>query len=182
MSTLQIALYAIIALALAISVVTDLRTRTIKNVVTLPTVLLALMLRTAFEGWGTFGGDGLASGLLGMAVGGLFFYLFARLGGMGMGDVKLVAAVGAAVGFPVILACLMCIGLAGGVQALVVLLWQGKLLKTFSGMGRWVLQKARVARREEDTLQRVKIPYGVAIAFGTVWGVWWYLSHPPIPS
>jgi prepilin peptidase CpaA len=103
---------------------------------------------------------------------------------MGMGDVKLVAAVGAGVGFPAIVACLVCIGLAGGVEALVVLIWQGKLLRTFGGMGRWVLQKARVAKGEEDALQRVKIPYGVAIALGTVWGLYeyWRLSQPPIPS
>ena len=184
MSTVQIAIYAILGLALAISVITDLRTRTIKNFVTFPTLLLSLALRGGFEGWGSFAGEGLASGLLGMLIGGLFFFIFARAGGMGMGDVKLVAAVGAGVGFPAIVACLVCIGLAGGVEALVVLIWQGKLLRTFGGMGRWVLQKARVAKGEEDALQRVKIPYGVAIALGTVWGLYeyWRLSQPPIPS
>jgi len=90
--------------------------------------------------------------------------------------VKLSAAVGAGVGYPAILACLMFIGIAGGLEALVVLLWQGKALKTFGGMGRSALQRLKVVKPDPAPRERSYIPYGVAIAVGTVWGMWWVVT------
>lgn len=181
MNLIQIAIFAILGLALSVSVVTDLKARRILNLVTLPTLLLCLGLRAAQGGWGELGGTGLASGLLGLAVGGTFFLVLAVLGGMGGGDVKLMAAVGAGVGFPTVLACLVYIALVGGIQAILWLIWQGKLLRTLGGMGRVALRKLRLARAEGQGLQGGKIPYGVAIALGTVWGVWWSLA-PAVQS
>jgi prepilin peptidase CpaA len=177
MNLIQIAIYAVVGLALAVSVVTDLRTRKIRNFVTLPTLAVCLALRAIGGGWGEWTGLGLASGLLGMGIGGLFFLVLAVMGGMGGGDVKLVAAVGAGVGFPIVLACLVFIAVAGGVQAVLWLVWQGKLLRTLGGMARVALSKVRLASRDGRGLEGGKIPYGLAIAVGTVWGVWWSLGQ-----
>ena len=185
MTRVQIAAYAvygILGLALAISVVTDLRTRKILNKITLPTILLCLAARTVGGAWGTPTGPGLCSGLIGLAIGFGFFFVLNLMGGMGMGDVKLTAAVGAGVGFPGILACLVFIGLVGGGEAVAVLVWQGRLLGTLGGMLRGALQKAKIVKPDTSVREKTKIPYGVAIALGTAWGVWWAASQTALPS
>jgi prepilin peptidase CpaA len=177
MSSLQIAIDAVLALALAISVVTDLRTRKIKDVVTFPTALLCLGLRAADGGWGPTSGHGVASGLLGLAIGLILFLLPSVYNSnlMGMGDAKLMAAVGAGVGFPLILPCLIFIALSGGILAVVVLLWNGLLWRTLSSMGVKLAQKVKLAAANGAGSPGVKVPYGVAIAAGTIWGVVWSL-------
>jgi len=180
---IQVAIWVVLAVALAISVVTDLRTRKILNIVTFPTIALCLALRLAAglrggDFWGpAVGGVGLASGLVGMAVSGILFFVMAAMGGMGMGDVKLAAAVGAGVGFPAVLPCLVFTGVAGGIEALVVLAWRRKLLEALGSMARSALQKVRRVNDDPSPRERTKIPYGVAIAAGTVWGVLWMASQ-----
>ncbi|MBI5544932.1 MAG: prepilin peptidase [Deltaproteobacteria bacterium] len=169
-------------MALTVSVVSDLRTRRIYNWVTLPTMGLCLLLRfagglRAEAWWGGPTGLGLASGLLGLVILGGIFWIMNLTGGIGEGDVKLAAAVGAGAGYPMVLPCLFFIAVVGGMEALIVLAWQGKLLKTLGGMARSALQKARVIKPDTIPPERTKIPYGVAIAVGTVWGVWWTLSQ-----
>jgi prepilin peptidase CpaA len=195
MNRVHIAIYILLGAALAISVVTDLRRREIKDIVTYPSFVLALLLRLAggaaqrqAEGlwaalagaWGSAAGPGVASGLLGAAAGSALFlamYLGTRGQAFGLGDVKLMAVVGAGVGFPMVLACLVFVVIVGGFEAVLVLLWQGKFLRTLGGMARWAASKAGLARGGEGALQGGGVPYGVAIALGTAWGVWWYLSQ-----
>ena len=141
----------VLAVSLSVSVVTDLRSRRIPNLVTLPAFAAALLLRLALGGW-----DAAADGLLGALIAFVPFCALAWAGGMGMGDVKLVAAVGACVGAERILWALFCIALVGGVQGIAAMVWAG-------ASGR--LQRGRVT-----------VPYGVAIAIGTacamVWSPW----------
>ncbi len=61
---------------------------------------------------------------LGVLVGGGLFFLIAVIGrgAMGMGDVKLAAALGALVGFPYVIPALMAGILLGGIAALILLL------------------------------------------------------------
>ena len=173
---LIIVLYSIVALALIISVVTDFRSRKIKNVVTFPTIAVALLLRMIFGGWGSIGGTGLLSGLVGMAAGGAIFWFIARKGGMGLGDVKLMAAVGAGVGVPSIIYCFVGTGIVGGLHAIILLLWRGEFLYALKGMGRKMVRKAR-SGPESIGYQSPKIPYGLAIALGSAWGIWWQINQ-----
>lgn len=138
----------VLAVSLSVSVVTDLRSRRIPNLVTLPAFAAALLLRLALGGW-----DAAADGLLGALIAFAPFFALAWAGGMGMGDVKLVAAVGACVGAERILWALFCIALVGGLQGLAALLWSGTSGRTKRG--------------------RVTVPYGVAIALGTAWAMAW---------
>ena len=176
---IQIAIWVVLGVALAISTVTDLRTRKILNIVTIPTAALCLALRFAggLKAGAVMGplwdGGGLSSGLLGMAIAGIVFVIMAVTGGMAPGDVKLMLGVGAGVGFPSIFACLLFVSIAGGLEAVVFLIWQGKLLKTFGGMARAGLEKLKLAKPGAP-LEKSKIPYGVAIAIGTIWGILWY--------
>jgi len=182
---IQIAIWVVLGVALAISVVTDLRERKILDIVTFPAMALCLLLRFAggLKAGDVMGpmwnGGALSGGLLGLATGGGIFYFMVVTGGMAMGDVKLAAAVGAGVGIPDFFACLMCITIAGGIEAIVVLIWKGKLIKTFAGMARFGLEKVRLAKPGAP-LEMSKIPYGVAIAIGSVWGVVWSQLQPPL--
>lgn len=182
MPPVQIALYVVLGVALAISVVTDVRSRLIYNVVTFPAIALALLLRLGFVGLraDSFAEAqlGLLPGLVGLAVGWFAFYVMYLLGGMGGGDVKLMGAVGAALGFPVVLYALMFTALVGGLQAILVLLWDGSLTATLVNAGKRMAQALRVRRREGEPPAPKYVPYGVAIALGSVWAVWWDLTHP----
>jgi prepilin peptidase CpaA len=70
--------------------VTDVRDRRIPNWLTYGGLVAALRVRCALLSW-----LGLRGGLLGLLLGGGIFFLLFVLGGMGGGDVKLMAAVGA---------------------------------------------------------------------------------------
>lgn len=182
MPPVQIALYVVLGIALAISVVTDLRSRLIYNLVTIPTLVIALGLRAALVGWRGTGLEnapyGLLPGLVGFVCGGLIFYVMFLFGGMGGGDVKLMAAVGAALGFPVVLYALMFTALVGGLMAILVLLWDGSLARTFVGMGKKLAHVLHIKRVDGPAPERKYVPYGVAIALGSIWAVAWDLTHP----
>ena len=60
---------------------------------------------------------------------------------------------------------------------MIVLIWQRKLLTTFAGMFRSFAQMVKVAKPDATPRERKMIPYGVAIAAGTVWGVWWTVNQ-----
>src|ERR1700712_3249894 len=71
----------------------DVKSRRIPNVLTLATFILGVALHLDLNG-----GRGLLSSLAGALVCGLIFLAFYLAGGMGAGDVKLMAAVGACAG------------------------------------------------------------------------------------
>ncbi|WP_163870659.1 A24 family peptidase [Myxococcus eversor] len=168
----HIALWTILGVALVISVVTDVMRREILDVVTYPLMAVGLGVRLATEGVGGLG-DGLLSGLVsgvGMA---LLLVPAAARGQMGWGDVKLMGGVGAVLGFPASMAAAAFISLAGAAQAVVSLLWQGAVWDTVSAaLRRWAV-RLHLARSDAQPAARRHIPYGVAIALGTFWALWW---------
>jgi prepilin peptidase CpaA len=101
--------------AITISLVEDLRHQKIPNLVTFPTMVLALVYHTLTTGLNglLFSAGGLALGL------GLFILPYA-LGGMGAGDVKLMAALGAIVGPHGIIIASILVILTGGVYGLIL--------------------------------------------------------------
>jgi Flp pilus assembly protein protease CpaA len=100
-------------LVLLIAVVTDLRSRTIPDVLPLALVLLAAM--ASWRGWHALTWSDLGIGLgVGFAIGAALFYL----GAMGGGDAKLCAGLGAVCGLPRLLEVLFTTALWGGVLSL----------------------------------------------------------------
>src|SRR5262249_30187291 len=83
-------------IALALVMVLDLRSRIIPDVITLPGIVYALLLAAAFRG-----AAGFVEGGLGALAGGAMVLLFAIVsrGGIGGGDIKLTAMLGAALGW-----------------------------------------------------------------------------------
>lgn len=77
------------------------------------------------------------------------------------------AGLAAAFGIPLALGALVFVSLAGALQAVVSLIWQGALSDTV----RVVL--ARKAEGQNARTPKRQIPDGVAIALGSVWAMWW---------
>ena len=109
----------------ALATVEDLRRRQISNKTTAGAFALGLAAQTALHG---LKGDG--SSLAGSVTGFLVFIIFFLLGGMGAGDIKLMAGFGAVVGFSQILQAALLTAITGAVFALLYLL-AGKLRGQF---------------------------------------------------
>ena len=148
----------------------DLRTHRIPNYLTLTTALTGLTYNLVFHGW-----TGLSQGFLGLLLGFGFLILPYLWGGMGAGDVKALAALGAWLG-PVQTLHLCCyMGIAGGLIAVGILGWQGLLWGKIR-QGRMMTLNfvlCRAGRAEllnppawATSRENKGFPYGVAIALG----------------
>ena len=155
------------ALIVGIAVVTDLRSRRIPNALTFPAILAAFVIRFWFEGW---------SGL-GLAVAGAFvapiFLLLIHLGrGIGMGDLKLAAAVGAFFGPIPGLVAMFATAILGGLLAMALLMQRGQLLAELFSLLTIGLPFLKSRKSTERPVNDAKIvttmPYGVAIALGSL--------------
>lgn len=163
---------ATIAVA-ALAAWTDVTTRRVPNLLTFGSAALALTFH-AVDG----GVSGLGWACAGWLVGTAVFFPFFALGGMGAGDVKLVAALGAWLGPLGAVQIAVAAALAGGVVAVVVMIrarylrtaWQNlKLL-----FAHWGVNGIRAL--PELTLASSKGPrlaYAVPILLGTLGVLWW---------
>ncbi|MBM7115449.1 A24 family peptidase [Archangium primigenium] len=172
MTSSHIALWCVLGVALVISVATDVVRRQILDIVTYPLMGVALGVRWWNEGVGD-----LETGLVSGGVSGLGLALLllpgALRGRMGWGDVKLMGGVGAVLGFPAVMAAAAFISLVGALQAVVTLLWHGAVWETLGAtLRRWAV-RVRLMHEDAAGAPRRHIPYGVAIALGTFWAMWW---------
>ena len=151
----------------ATGAVQDVRTSRIPNWLTYGGLLAALMLRSSVLGW-----PGLKAGLFGLlAAGGLFYVLF-LLGGMGGGDVKLIAAVGASVGINQVVPILIWAAIAGGILGVAYALFSQQLWATLLNTFELVRHHVTSGLRPHPVLNiqqpaAMRVPYGLAIALGT---------------
>ena len=137
-------LLGLLAALLVAAIWFDLRSRTIPNTLNLAIALLAIPF------WWATGLSLWPDAAIQLGVGGLVFGLFTiafALGGMGGGDVKLVAAIALWLPWEAVIVLLVLMSLAGGVLTLAM------------------VARKKLARSEA----RLEIPYGVAIAFGGLW-------------
>jgi prepilin peptidase CpaA len=157
--------------------ITDVRSARLPNRLTYSAIFAALVLREAFGGWA-----GLKSGLLGVGIAGGIFCVLYVMGAMGGGDMKMMAAVGAWIGSTHILTVLIVIALAGGVLALVSMIFNRNLIQTVRNAVRLVMFRftAGLEPHPEMNLQAPgsrRVPFGVAIAMGTLFcaanSAWW---------
>lgn len=172
MSTTVLWTWGLLAPALIVSAIYDTHSRRIPDWVTWPTLVLLLGARFLIEGVGGLQ-SGLLSGLVGAGAAGGFFALWALAGQMGWGDVKLMAAVGAAFGYPAVQGAAIFVTLVGALQALVLLLWQGALWQTIEGAVSGLAGRLGLPAATREEKERKSVPYGLAIALGGFWTMWW---------
>ena len=159
----------VLAIACAlVATVTDLRSRRIPNWLTGPTMLLGLLLHLVAGGWK----EGVSS-LLGLLLCGVVFLVFYLAGGMGAGDVKLIAAEASLLGLscsePLLLYTVLC----GGVMGLVLAIQRGKLRRTAANVLHLIMHHQSHGLQPHPELNvlnqsTLRLPYAVAIACGCV--------------
>ena len=158
-------LYILLPPLFCIAGYTEVKERRIPNWLTMSCLICAVAGSFAVGG-----PEGFKSSLYGVLLGGGIFLPFCLAGVLGGGDFKLMAAVGAVVGYPLILWCLYYTVLSGGVLAILYAIWTGRLLSTLTGLCRLLI--GRKVRKESEGLTKAPIlPYGIAIAAGTVWAI-----------
>lgn len=114
------------------------------------------------------GWSGLGSACLGLLAGGLIFSPAFYFGGLGAGDLKLMAVIGAFLGWVFVINAAVYTALLGGMAAVVLLLVQGRLVKTFVHLGRVFASLFKPRGRTESLSQADPLPYAVFIAAGAL--------------
>lgn len=154
---------------LAICVVTDIRKRKIYNAVLMPFLVTALIMNTIISGL-----HGLTDSILGCAAGFGILLIPFLLGGMGAGDVKLLAVIGAIKGPIFVLIAAVYMALAGGIMALIIILFKKgirrrlyQLVYFFHGLHNGI----RFPVFSDKEGLKTTYPYGIAIAAGAIFQV-----------
>jgi prepilin peptidase CpaA len=161
--------YPAIATACAIvGSVTDVKSRRVPNIVTVPAFLLGLSIHLLFGGWRQ-----MLSSLAAGVICGLVFLVFYLAGGMGAGDVKLIMAVGCIAGLPHVATILVLTAIAGGVMAIGLALVRGRLQQTLMNVGELISHHRREGLHPHPDLnisnaQTLRLPYALAIAGGCI--------------
>lgn len=163
----------ILLITLIASLITDIRSRKILNIVTFPAILISFIYHVSILGLSgfLFSGKGFLTGLCLL----LIPYL---LGGMGAGDVKLMAAIGALMGASFVLYSFIYTALIGGVIALLLIVKQKRfwnLIKSFILVSFFRSDLvSMLIPNKADKQSSMSFPYGVAIVLGTfcnlIWG------------
>lgn len=171
------AVEAILLLMVIIAAAYDIRYRRIPNWLTASGVLVGLVLNafleTAPPAVISFGGFLFALKGFGLAFGTYFFLYMIRA--MGAGDVKLMAAVGALVGWQDWFGIFLLSAIIGGIAAVVFSLLRGRLKTTLWNVG-FILSEMKHGRpaylRKEELDVRSKkglgLPHGAVIAGGAI--------------
>lgn len=162
---------AVLGVGLGFAVMMDITAHRIPNWLTFTIASICLLMQVWFGGWSGFllSAGGVLAGMLCF----LPSYIF---GAMGAGDVKLMAAVGAALGPWYVLVAVIYTVLAGGVIALVYIGVKG-------GMGSMVRRYGRMFVHlfhgqllylppAVNEAAATRIPYAMAVACGSAMAVW----------
>jgi prepilin peptidase CpaA len=153
-----------------VACVWDVASSRIPNVLTFTAIGLALAFHLIAGGGAPYAALGL---LVGLAV---FFPMFA-LGAMGAGDVKLMAALGAWIGWKAILFVALYGSLAGGALGLVIGMRRRYLRKALSNLKMlatywWVEGVKPLPALTLEAKDSQRLPYALAIAAGLAVTVW----------
>ncbi len=161
-------------LAMAVvCVYTDLARHRIYNAVTMTGLVLGLVLSYLMDAT-VAGYPNLRGAALAAVLGGGVLLVIYLAKGMGAGDVKLMAAVGAlspAAGIPggnwsFVLLVLAYTALVGAAIAVGTLIWRGRL---WSGLKRSLRTLFTLRAKRPEGEPPLTVPYGLAIGIGVIW-------------
>jgi prepilin peptidase CpaA len=153
-------------LCACVACVPDVRQRRIPNRITGPAVATGLVVHLVVGGWRGLGDSSLA----GLIAGGMFLIFFLA-GGMGAGDVKLMAAVGCIAGRSPLGQIAVSTAIAGGLFALAVSVYHGRLRQTVRAAGAVLVHHGRwgLMPHPEHNLanpRALRLPFALPIAAG----------------
>ena len=171
----------VVLVAAIVAAATDIWKFKVYNVLTLP-LLVSGLLYHAFRAE-------LADSLLGVLFGFASLIVLYIIGGMGAGDVKLMAAVGAWLGMPLTFYVFIASSLAAGVYSIGLVVWTGQVGETAVNLQILWLRLASVGRylgsddkvesevRRSDRRKRI-IPFAAMVAIGLVATLIWIKNTP----
>lgn len=152
-----------------LATIQDLRTRRIPNLLTMPAIVLGIIINVYSSGFNGFGNS-----FMGFMVGiGLLIIPFA-LGGMGAGDVKLLAAIGALNGPLFALYTFLYTAISGGVIAVIITMVRGRFylvaINAFNALQHFSVYKMLKGDFAPSYIvsSNIKFPYGIAFLSGTI--------------
>ncbi|MGE5612103.1 MAG: prepilin peptidase [Bacillota bacterium] len=164
--------YVLLCAILTWVLVEDVRTRKIRNWVTLVLIVTGVAASVT-----AYGGITIRESLVGLLVGFAPAFLMFAIGGMGGGDVKLMAGIGAWIGPWPVLTVFVVAAIVGSVLGLAMSLWQGRLilvLRNTLGLGMSLLNAPRLGLEHVREVGQAcggtkkGLPYAVPIWIGTV--------------
>ena len=117
-------------IVLAIATFTDVRSCRIPNWLVLPFLVAGVGVSGWMQGW-----HGVGQSFMGIGLGALVLGFLCWMGGMGMGDMKLCASVGAWIGPAQLMVALVVMAMAGGIMALCWAIGGGFVGELFDGAG-----------------------------------------------
>lgn len=156
-------IFAALGVLLVTASVLDAQTQKIPNWLTVPFIIGPVL------GFGLIDGTaGILFSIKGLGLGLGLLLIPWLMGGMGAGDVKLMAAVGALTGAERVFWAFACTAILGGVYALGALLVDKRRRRNLVAKLKTLFLAGEVISIPSEKDQPVqKIPYGVAIAVGT---------------
>jgi prepilin peptidase CpaA len=162
-----------VTITLVVAAVIDGLQLKVPNWITFPMIISGWIYGAAFSPYA--GWEGLMYSLVGTAVGLALLLPLYAIGGMGAGDVKLLAGVGAWVGGTVTLYAFAVSAVVGGIIAVIMVLSTRKWYKHKTQF--WMIcneiltvkdpeKLAAIAAERKSTM--MLLPYGIPIAIGTI--------------
>ncbi|WP_337017767.1 A24 family peptidase [Oceanobacillus massiliensis] len=155
-----------LVIVLFICLATDIKNRMIYNKVIYPALLITFIYQLAAGGW-----EALSHSFIGFLIGFSLLLIPYFMGGMGAGDVKLLALIGAMKGGAFVFQSFLYTALIGGLIAVFIILFRGNMFRSLGyyfssikggGMVQGTIAKGALAST---------YPYGVAIAGGAFAGL-----------
>lgn len=150
----------ILFIVLIISLITDIKSRIILNIITLPAIIIGLLSHTIHNGW-----SGFIFSILGMLTGFGVLLIPYLLKGMAAGDVKLMMAIGALKGSTFTFGSFLHIAIFGGIIALFILIRKRELRSSLKRI--FLAANLRSLDNLNQNEYHHAFPYGVAIVLGT---------------
>ena len=176
----------VVFIAVLVMAVTDSWKFRVHNALTVPLLISGLIYQGV-----TAGTPGLANGLLGALFGFSALIVFWTMGGIGSGDVKLLAGVGAWLGLTLTFYVFIASSLAAGVYSIILLLTNRNLRETWvnlqiawyrlKAVGRYLGSDGEVERAATRAERRQRlVPFAAMVAIGLVVALLaaWWLARP----
>lgn len=163
----------VVTVTLVVAAVIDGWKLKVPNWITFPMIIAGWIYSATLSPWA--GWEGLMYSLIGTAVGLALLLPAYAIGGMGAGDVKLLAGVGAWVWSTNTLYAFALSAVIGGVIAVFMVLYQRKWYKHKTQF--WMIANEILTVKDPDKLSAIAaerkptmmlLPYGIPIAIGTI--------------
>ncbi len=160
----------IVTVTLIVAAVIDGYKLKVPNWLTFPMIASGWIVNGVLFGW-----EGLGWSLAGTAVGLALLLPAYAIGGMGAGDVKLLAGVGAWVGVTITVYAFCVSAIVGGLIALVMVVYRRSWNKHYHQF--WMIWHEIATLRDPEELATIAaarkssmllLPYGIPIAIGTI--------------